>query len=224
VFLKIGRLFKFLIGFGILAVIACTVFYSKPIQRIFYPLLYQEYVFKYAENYQVDPFLVAAVIRKESRYSPTAVSPTGARGLMQIMPDTADWASRQLGIEFHQDLLFDPEYNIRMGCWYLRRLQDTFPDNLPVALASYNAGQGNVGRWLKEGVWNGELSHLNQIPFPETRIYVSKVLTYYRHYQRLYHGDMIRRNDGPTDLAVISHKITEIILSIVSGKSGTRGS
>lgn len=215
------RFVKFFVSLGILAGLAFIVFYSGPVQRIFYPILYREYVFKYADQYQVDPLLVAAIIRKESRYAPTAVSPTGARGLMQIMPDTADWASKQLEIEFHQDMLFDPEYNIRMGCWYLRKLQDTFPDNLAVTLASYNAGQGNVSRWLEEGIWNGELSQLDRIPFAETRTYVSTVLTYYRHYQRLYRGEKIRGDSNSIDIAAITNKITEKILIMISDKSGS---
>ncbi|MEL7563842.1 MAG: lytic transglycosylase domain-containing protein [Dehalobacterium sp.] len=180
------RIIKFFIIVGILAGLSYSVFTSSPVQRLFYPILYPEYVFQYANLYKIDPYLVAAVIRGESRFSHTAESGSGARGLMQIMPDTAEWAAEQLEINFHPEMLFDPEYNIRIGCWYLRRLQNDFGGNLTIVLASYNAGQGNVRNWLDNGVWDGKLAHLEQIPFSETRFYVQKVLRYYDCYRLLY--------------------------------------
>jgi len=185
-FFLFRRFFKFLIITGIILGLGYSIFYSSPVQRIFYPLLYPEYIFSYAEKYQVDPYLVAAVIRAESRFFERAESGSGARGLMQIMPDTAKWAADQLGLDFHREMLYEPEYNIRIGCWYLRQLLDTFQGNLVLVLAAYNAGQGNVRRWLKEGLWDGSLTELYRIPFTETRFYVWKVLRYYQRYQVLY--------------------------------------
>lgn len=185
-FFIIRRITKFLIVTGIVAVLGYTLFLSSPVQRIFYPVPYPEYVFQYADLYKIDPYLVAAVIRGESRFSHTAESGSGARGLMQIMPDTAEWAAEQLSLDFHPEMLFDPEYNIRIGCWYLRRLQNNFAGNLTIVLASYNAGQGNVSRWLEDGVWDGKLKSLDQVPFSETRFYVRKVLKYYERYRSLY--------------------------------------
>lgn len=184
--LKPQRIIKFFITVGIIMGLGYAVFISAPVQRIFYPLLYPEFVFKYADLNKVDPYLVSAVIRGESRFSHLAESGSGARGLMQIMPDTAEWAAEQIGIDFHPEMLFEPEYNIRIGCWYLRRLQKNFDEDLTIVLASYNAGQGNVKNWLGEGVWDGTLENLEQIPFYETRSYVEKVLNYYDRYRLLY--------------------------------------
>jgi soluble lytic murein transglycosylase len=177
---------KFLIIAGIILGLGYYIIFSSPVQKFFYPILYPEYVFSYAERYQIDPYLVAAVIRAESRFSITAESGSGARGLMQIMPDTAKWAADKMGLEFDREMLFEPEYNIRIGCWYLRQLLDSFQGNLIVVLASYNAGQGNVRKWMKEGLWDGRFASLNQIPFSETRLYVHKVIKYYQRYQDLY--------------------------------------
>lgn len=184
--LRVRRLVRFFLILGILISLCYAVILSPPVQKLFYPIPHSEYVYQYSRNYQVDPLLVAAVIRAESRFSHTAESGSGARGLMQIMPETAEWAAQKLKIDFHSEMLFDPQYNIRIGCWYLRELQDTFPDNLAVVLAAYNAGQGNVSKWLEDGVWDGQLNHLEELPFPETRIYVQKVLKYYQRYQELY--------------------------------------
>lgn len=183
---RIIKLFKFLFFTAFFAVLIYAIIFSSPVQKILYPIPHSEYVFRYAESYHIDPYLVAAVIRAESRFSHTAESGSGARGLMQIMPDTAEWAAEQLKMDFHPEMLFDPQYNIKIGCWYLRQLQNTFHGDLTVVLASYNAGQGNVQRWLEEGVWDGKLTGLDQIPFTETRLYVQKVLTYYNRYRLLY--------------------------------------
>jgi len=180
------RIIKFFIIIGIISGLSYSVYTSSMVQRIFYPILYPEYVFQYANLYKIDPYLVAAVIRGESRFSHTAESGSGARGLMQIMPDTAEWAAEQIGMDFHPEMLFDPEYNIRIGCWYLRRLQNNFEGNLTIVLASYNAGQGNVSNWLDNGVWDGKLTNLEHIPFSETRSYVRKVLRFYDRYRLLY--------------------------------------
>lgn len=185
-FVRTRRLIKFLILLIMIGSFAFALFQSPPVQRLLYPILYPEHIFRYADLYKVDPYLVAAVIKGESRFSHTAESVSGARGLMQIMPDTAKWAAEKLDIEFHPELLYEPGYNIRMGCWYLRELIDNFSGNLVLVLAAYNAGQGNVKKWLETGVWDGSYEKLEQIPFPETRFYVGKVLRYYEQYQKIY--------------------------------------
>lgn len=184
--LSTRRFFRTVFTF-ILFLAACyLIYWSSPVQKILYPIPNREYVFRYAADYQLDPYLVAAVIRVESRFFHQAESGSGARGLMQIMPETACWAARKLGIEFHPEMLFDPQYNIRIGCWYLRELLDYFNGNLGVTLAAYNAGQGNVTKWLDKGNWDGSLENLDKIPFEETRNYVKRVLESYYRYQKVY--------------------------------------
>lgn len=177
--------------FTIICLAACLLLLtiSPVVQKYIYPLPERELVFQYAAENQLDPYLVAAVIRVESRFSDQAESVSGARGLMQLMPDTAQWAAERMGIDYQPDQLFEGEYNIRMGCWYLRELLDEYDGNLTVALAAYNGGRGNVSTWLEDGTWDGSLADLPALPFPETRDYVQRVWRDYHRYQKLYAGN-----------------------------------
>ena len=149
-----------------------------PYARLWYPLRHEEIVIGHARNYELDPALVAAVIYEESRFRADAVSPTGAIGLMQLQPDTAGGiATRTGGARFEVADLYDPEINVRYGCWYLRHLLQKYGDERH-ALAAYNAGQTNVDRWLARGEQG--------IPFPETREYVANVLATRTIYRRAY--------------------------------------
>ena len=172
----------------ILAAGFLLIYLSPAVQKYLYPLPEKALVFQYAAENKLDPYLVAAVIRVESRFSAQAESPSGARGLMQLMPDTAQWAAERMGIGFRAEQLFQAEYNIRMGCWYLRELLDEYDGNLTAALAAYNGGRGNVGSWLAEGTWDGTLADLSAVPFPETKRYVERVMQAYHRYQVLYDG------------------------------------
>jgi len=130
---------------------------------------------------------VAAVIRVESSFRSHVTSPKGARGLMQILPSTGAWIADQMGIaDFHEDRLFEPELNVKMGTWYLQHLNEQFQRDLAVTLAAYNGGRGNVKNWLQQGIWSGERADVAQIPFPETRHYVWRVLRTYAIYAELY--------------------------------------
>lgn len=154
-----------------------------------YPLHYRGVVWTAATDHGVDPYLVAAVIRQESRWRPRAVSRQGARGLMQIMPETGQWAGEKMGLgPVTPEDLFDPVVNIRIGTWYLSQLLREFDGNWAAALAAYNGGRHNVHEWLEAGRWDGEARHLAEIPFPETREFVSDVLRDYQWYRRLYAG------------------------------------
>jgi soluble lytic murein transglycosylase-like protein len=113
-----------------------------------------------SENYAVDPYLISAVIKAESNFNPRAVSLKGAAGLMQLMPGTA----RDMGVADS----FDPEENINGGTRYLSLLLDAFDDNLPLALAAYNAGPARVAEQMRIP------------PIPETRTYIERVLQYYK--------------------------------------------
>jgi soluble lytic murein transglycosylase len=150
--------------------------------RLRYPLAYEEIVRGHAENYDLDPALLAAVIYAESKFDPDVVSSAGAVGLMQLLPDTAQGiADRTGGGAYQEDDLRDPEINVRYGAWYLDHLREKYadhPDPIGLALAAYNAGQTNVDRWVAEAGPGRPV----EIPFPETRAYVSKV----RHLEELY--------------------------------------
>lgn len=152
-----------------------------------YPYPYRTSVQVWANTYKVNPTLVAAVIRVESKWQPRATSPTGARGLMQIMPDTARYIAGKAGVPYSAaEELYDPEVSIRLGTWYLADLTRQFNGNVVLAVAAYNGGAQNVKSWLQTSQWNGTDYDLQQIPFPETRNYVSRVLTDLHRYEWIY--------------------------------------
>ena len=151
-----------------------------------YPYDYRSYIETSAESRRTDPFLVAAVIKHESKFEPRARSDGGARGLMQLMPATAEWIARQLGEPFTEEYLYDPALNIRYGVWYLAELEREFGGNDILALAAYNAGRGNVRDWMERFHWTEQFDEIEAIPYPETRFYVRRVLEDREQYKRLY--------------------------------------
>ncbi len=178
-----------LLSLAFLLVIAVINVAPLFLRRI-YPLQHRKVIVREAKLRQVDPDLVAAVINVESRWRVNAVSPKGASGLMQLMPSTADWVAEQMGLAaFKQQDLFRPEVNIQLGTWYLANLLNEFGQSLPVAVAAYNGGRGNVEGWLEQGVWDGTLENAEQIPFEETKRYVIKVMHQQQIYLRLYRWD-----------------------------------
>ncbi|AUW93294.1 lytic transglycosylase domain-containing protein [Sulfobacillus sp. hq2] len=151
------------------------------------PLPYRAIVWKEARAHSVSPYLVAAVIRVESSYRPDAVSAKGAVGLMQLMPATAQWASQKADKRSikTQDLN-NPALNIHLGTWYLSQLLGNFYGNPVLGLAAYNAGGRNVARWIAEGRLQPTSTTSDQIPFPETKNFVTRVLFYEKVYHFLY--------------------------------------
>ena len=146
-------------------------------ERVRYPLHYEQIVRGHAKNYDLDPALVAAVIYQESKFNANAKSSSGAIGLMQLTPQTAEGiAIRTGGTRFRLADLYNPEINVRYGSWYLRHLLDKYGDERD-ALAAYNAGQKNVDDWRAEG---------KGIQFPETRAYVKRVEHLKHVYARAY--------------------------------------
>lgn len=172
----------------LLVVILLTVIVanSRPFLRLLYPMPYEEEVVRYAKQFQLDPLLVTAVIRVESKFNPVAESAKGAVGLMQLMPDTAKWAAKQMEIEYTEEMLIDPEYNISIGCWYLALLKSQLNGNIIAAVAAYNAGKTPVAQWLEQGRWDGNLGDARSIPFVETQNYVKKVFKSYEIYRKVY--------------------------------------
>jgi len=156
--------------------------------RLMYPIHYKDDIRASARGHGVDPHLVAAVIRTESNYKTGLESPKGAVGIMQIMPDTADWIIRQAGYTdiTLRDVMERPDVGIELGTWYLKSLHEQFDGNAVAALAAYNAGPGNVRGWLRSGEWDGREETASRIPFGETRHYVQRVIYYYNKYKSLY--------------------------------------
>jgi soluble lytic murein transglycosylase len=178
--------FSTILWVSILLFLAVVLSFPKWI-TIFYPLPHQELVFSEAGEHDVDPYLVFAIIRAESKYQNTAESAVGAKGLMQIMPETGEWIAEQNGIDdFKLEDLHKPEVNISFGCWYLHSLSQEFKGNVPLTVASYNAGRGKVQEWLVGGTWDGGPGDIDKIPFPETRQYLKNVLKNYEAYQAIY--------------------------------------
>lgn|SRR5690554_3430659 len=163
-----------------------------PVLQWLYPLEFEELTKEVAARYDIDPLLVTAMMRVESDFNPNAVSPKGARGLMQLMPETAAWAAERLNLaEYEHDDLFDPEINISIGVWYLAALLRQFDGDLVLALAAYNGGPTNVSRWLREERWSGSIETLEDVPFRETREYIQKVTGHYHWYLRAYRSQSL---------------------------------
>ncbi|WP_330389048.1 lytic transglycosylase domain-containing protein [Alkaliphilus peptidifermentans] len=184
----IGKKIRILITLTFILVVGILLLNNADwILKTIYPIHYQELIDKYSDMYDVDPYLVAAIIRNESRFNPDAISRKEARGLMQIAPITGEWASEKLGIEnYSEEMLFEPELNIRIGCWYLNILYGEFGDNLQLIIAAYNAGNGNVSRWLDNPEYSSDGKDLDVIPFGETRIYLQRVNRDYTRYRVIY--------------------------------------
>jgi len=184
----IGRVLqRFIFILIILAAILFAVMQSSWFQKKIYFLRYEQNIYKYSSQYDLDPHLVMAVIWVESKFEPKARSMKDARGLMQIIPSTGQWIAKEINIEAYNDeFLYDPDINIRMGCWYLSYLLEFFEGDIDLTLAAYNGGMGNVMKWLKDERYSKDGRNLDVIPFEETRKYVDKVIKTYKQYKRLY--------------------------------------
>jgi soluble lytic murein transglycosylase len=154
------------------------------------PLRHDDIIRQQAEDKDLDAALIAAVIYEESRFR-DQTSHAGARGLMQITPKTADAiATHSGGTRFEQSDLAEPQINIAYGSYYLRLLLDRYDGNETLAIAAYNAGMGNVDRWVERAGGASEFDHAEDIPFPETRAYVSNVMDRRADYRENYADDL----------------------------------
>lgn len=179
-----SKIFK---GFLVLVIIVIAVIgvmggYETS-QRVKYPVAYADLIVKYADENELDPFLVMAVIKVESNFIPEAHSGV-AGGLMQLTEETAEWNAKDMNITDEYDYM-EPETNIKFGCHYLRHLIDVY-ENIDTALAAYNGGMGNVYSWLKNSEYSDDGVTLKYIPFSETRNYVVKVNDSWEHYKSMY--------------------------------------
>jgi soluble lytic murein transglycosylase len=154
------------------------------------PLRHDDIIRQQARDKDLDPALIAAVIYEESRFR-DQTSHAGARGLMQITPQTADAIAKHSGgVRFKQEDLADPQINISYGAYYLRLLIDHYGGNETLAIAAYNAGIGNVDRWVAAAGGADSFKTSEHIPFPETRAYVENVMQRREDYRNTYAHDL----------------------------------
>jgi soluble lytic murein transglycosylase len=159
---------------------------DKVVQEVTLPLRHEDVIRQQAADKSLDPALIAGVIYTESRFR-DQTSHAGARGLMQITPQTADYIARKSGgTRFEQGDLATPQINIAYGTYHLRWLLDRYRENEVLALAAYNGGEGNVDRWIERARAQDKPFVVEEIPFPETREYVTKVQTAKQQYRETY--------------------------------------
>jgi soluble lytic murein transglycosylase len=164
------------------------------IQRLFYPILFEDLIFSEAEQHEIDPALLLSIMRQESLFEQTAESIAGARGLMQVMPATGDYVAERSDFEkeYDPEQLWLPYISVRFGAWYISQQLGIFDGNQFAALAAYNAGPGNVLEWIKT---SDDLDvFVESIPFRESRVYIRNIYVNLAAYRRLY-GD-------PTEAAI----------------------
>lgn len=185
---KIIKIFIILVIIVLIMTLLFGVFRVQDIiLKKIYPIKYSEYVYKYAEEYDVDPIMIFAIIKAESNFNPNVVSSSNAIGLMQLMDTTAEEMARKLEIDFIKgSSLYNPELNIRLGTKYFSNLMKEYNNNYLLALTAYNAGIGNVRRWIKQGIIQADGSDIENIPFKETNNYVRKIVRDYKIYKELY--------------------------------------
>ena len=140
-----------------------------------YPLAYKQEIETAGYIHHIHPSLIASVINEESSFNNLSESRAGAIGLMQLMPQTAEWLASKLKIEYYKEKLYEPTYNINIGTYYLRYLLDEFGDEY-TALCAYNAGEGQIKKWLLDTRFSSDNKTLQSTPFKETNEYVYKVL------------------------------------------------
>jgi soluble lytic murein transglycosylase len=177
-------------GLAALAAVIVLPMLNKAVKEVTLPLRHEDIIRQQAERKRLDPSLIAAVIYAESKFR-DSTSATGAKGLMQIQPDTARFiADRSGGTEFRVSDLGTPQVNISYGSWYLRYLLRRYDGSETLAIAAYNGGETNVDRWVAgSGRPRGRFG-IEQIPFAETRAYVRRVQQARRDYRRRYSDEL----------------------------------
>ena len=166
---------------------------SKLPWKLMYPIKYQDEIKIIAEQFEVDPYLILSIIQVETRFDPNKVSKKGAMGLMQVMPKTASWIIEEG--KFPEELIdrtFEPNVNIALGSWYLSKIQNKYNDKLVMIIAAYNAGPGNVDKWIQEDIWDGTLERVQDVPIGETRHYIQRVIHYLEQYRWIYEEEFLK--------------------------------
>ncbi|WP_299412604.1 transglycosylase SLT domain-containing protein [Acaryochloris sp. IP29b_bin.148] len=169
-------------------------------EQALFPLAYFTPIRKWSNQRNLNPFLVLSLMRQESRFQPKIRSVAGAVGLMQVLPETAEWVSGKAGLKTYEIDGIDD--NINLGTWYLDYTHRNYNDNSMLAIASYNAGPGNVDRWVQQTAITDVDMFVEDIPFPETKNYVKSVSENYWNYLRLYNPQiqqLMRAQANPSD-------------------------
>ena len=175
--------------------LGCAYTGINTIRKTVFPKMYAGYVEKYCAVYDIDPNLAYAVIHTESGFDSNAVSPLGACGLMQLMPETFEWLrSKDEGEAGPYTDIFDPETNIRYGVYFLSLLSSEFGDE-KLAIAAYHAGMGRVSQWLSDEMLSSDGKTLDTIPFRDTEHYVHKVERAKKIYETLYYSNPNNQGD-----------------------------
>lgn len=174
----IKRRFGYVLIIILLAIAALTGLFMR------YPVKYIELIRK--QETSLDTALICAVIHAESKFRPNARSHKDAAGLMQITENTATWMAAEMGMKnYDSHRIYEPEINIAIGCYFLDWLVDYYDGDISLALCAYNAGMGNVNRWLEDPRYSKDGQTLTHIPFPETEQYLQRVETNQKIYNIL---------------------------------------
>jgi len=162
--------------------------YQRAMDYARYPLRYRELIEENAARFDLEPWHIAAVVRCESSFRETATSGVGAMGLMQIMPDTGLWLADKFDEKeiFTEEMLYQPETNLKYGCWFLRWLMKRYEGDRTLATAAFHAGHGTVDGWLEDPQISPDGKTLAKIPYSSTNVYVERVLTACEKYRELY--------------------------------------
>ena len=183
---------KLIIIIIIIALALAIYKYSKldeVILKMIYPIKYSNYVETYSEKYDVDKYFIYAMIKAESNFNERALSNSKAIGLMQILEDTAFEMAEDVDLgELTEEELYNPDTNINLGVKYFSYLLKQFDNNYNLAIIAYNAGIGNVQKWIEQGIIQEDGSDLENVPFKETNNYVRKILNNYKMYEKIYEG------------------------------------
>ena len=210
--MKVVKFIGKVLGFIVLAI---GIFFAIVYGLISYQtsrtqISYQDQIYEYSEKYNVDPLLTASIIKVESDFDNNAQSHQGAHGLMQLLEDTAKHSADVVGIDYYPEKLNDVDYNLDLGVGYFDYLYRYY-NNRDLALAAYNGGVGNVDTWLKEGTLDKDNPDSLNIPFEETRQYVTKVNANYEVMKKFY-KDGLPSEEEISDLRSLSNRNFEIFI------------
>lgn len=210
--MKVVKFIGKVLGFIVLAI---GIFFAIVYGLISYQtsrtqISYQDQIYEYSEKYNVDPLLTASIIKVESDFDNNAQSHQGAHGLMQLLEDTAKHSADVVGIDYYPEKLNDVDYNLDLGVGYFDYLYRYY-NNRDLALAAYNGGVGNVDNWIKEGTLDKDNPDPLNIPFEETRQYVTKVNANYEVMKKFY-KDGLPSEEEISDLRALSNRNFEIFI------------
>jgi len=179
-----------IVGAGVAGVVAGVGPLGDAVREITLPLRHEDIIRQQAADKGLDPALIAAVIYEESRFR-DQTSHAGARGLMQVTPETADLIARESGgTAFTQADLATPQVNISYGAYYLRYLMERYDDDVELAVAAYNAGPTRVDAWVEDAGGLDDFDPDDHISFPETRAYVENVIERQAEYRKNYSDEL----------------------------------